>query len=468
MAAVYFLYFFQLTATGLIGPDEPRYASIGREMARSGDWVTPRLWGHPWFEKPALLYWMTGAAFRLGLGDDLAPRLPVAALGALFLPFYYWALRHEFGRTAAAYATLILGGSAGWLALSFASVTDTPLSVFFSAAMLLGMRWFATDEPGWLTLAGASLGAAVLAKGPLPVALAIPFAWFARAKLRAMLRWQPVAAFVAVAAPWYWLCYLKNGAEFPRVFLLEHNLGRFFSPALQHEQPIWFYLPVILAAVFPWTPTIALLFRRSLYSESRRKFLLLWVCFGLVLLSLSVNKLHGYILPLLPAIAALMGIALAETRRAHVVLSISAALLCLVFPIAAVLPRALDVGLSRADPTVWRFWWAAPVALAAAVWYLELRRRTAAVALVATGLTVAVIYLKLAAFPAIEANASARSLWRKVAADRDRVCVYEIHRNWRYGLNYYSVDPLPDCTQNPRPLRISQKESIPDVSPYMR
>ena len=56
----------------LVGPDEPRYAAIGREMARSRDWVTPRLWGEAWFEKPALLYWMTGAGFRLGLGDELA------------------------------------------------------------------------------------------------------------------------------------------------------------------------------------------------------------------------------------------------------------------------------------------------------------------------------------------------------------------------------------------------------------
>src|SRR5215469_6869815 len=86
----YFLYFFGLTAAGMIGPDEPRYASIGREMAHSGDWITPRLWGEPWFEKPALLYWIEGAAFRLGLNEDLAPRLPVALASVAFLIFFYW------------------------------------------------------------------------------------------------------------------------------------------------------------------------------------------------------------------------------------------------------------------------------------------------------------------------------------------------------------------------------------------
>ena len=72
LPAAYLLYFFRLGAIGLIGPDEPRYAAIGRAMAASGDWITPRLWGQPWFEKPALLYWMSGAAF--GSGSDRTSR----------------------------------------------------------------------------------------------------------------------------------------------------------------------------------------------------------------------------------------------------------------------------------------------------------------------------------------------------------------------------------------------------------
>src|ERR1700757_3741321 len=100
---------------GVIGPDEPRYAAIAREMARSGDWITPRLWGQPWFEKPALLYWMIASGFRLGLGPELAPRLPVAALAVVFLGFYWWVLRREFGCRAAWFAVLILGTSAGWV-----------------------------------------------------------------------------------------------------------------------------------------------------------------------------------------------------------------------------------------------------------------------------------------------------------------------------------------------------------------
>src|SRR5262245_24161082 len=87
-AAMWVLYLYGLARMGLVSPDEPRYAAIGRQMARSGDWVTPQLWGEPWFEKPALIYWMSGAGFRLGLGDEMAPRLPVALLSIAFLIFY--------------------------------------------------------------------------------------------------------------------------------------------------------------------------------------------------------------------------------------------------------------------------------------------------------------------------------------------------------------------------------------------
>src|SRR5438045_526086 len=140
----YLLYFYGLGSVGLLGVDEPRYAAVAREMARSGDWVTPRLWGQPWFEKPALLYWMTGAAFRLGLGDELAPRLPSAMIGALFLGFFYWALRREFGGQAAAIAAAILGTSAGWLAYSQVGTPDLAMSALFPTAMLLGMIWLRT------------------------------------------------------------------------------------------------------------------------------------------------------------------------------------------------------------------------------------------------------------------------------------------------------------------------------------
>jgi 4-amino-4-deoxy-L-arabinose transferase-like glycosyltransferase len=180
---VYVLYFYGLRDFGLVGPDEPRYAAIAREMALSGDWITPRLWGAPWFEKPALLYWMTGAGFRAGLGPELAPRLPVALLSLAFLGLFWWILRREFGERAAWFSTAILGTCAGWLGFSAIGATDLPLAATFSAALLLAMTWLHRKDASTLPFAAASLGAAVLAKGLVPLVLILPLLWMARRRV---------------------------------------------------------------------------------------------------------------------------------------------------------------------------------------------------------------------------------------------------------------------------------------------
>jgi 4-amino-4-deoxy-L-arabinose transferase-like glycosyltransferase len=247
-AALYFLYFFGLTRTGLLGPDEPRYAAIGRAMAESGDWITPRLWGEPWFEKPALLYWMTAAGFKAGLDLDLAPRLPVAIASVAFLVYFFVALRREFGDRAAFYATTILATSAGWLAFSRVAVTDLPMSAAFAGAMLAVM-----SGRGRI-LAGVLLGAAMLAKGLVPLALFVPALWLWRKRVPDLL--VLLAVGFLVAAPWYVLVTLRNGAPFLQDFFWKQHFARYLTGALQHERPIWFYLPVLVAGFFPWTPLL--------------------------------------------------------------------------------------------------------------------------------------------------------------------------------------------------------------------
>ena len=246
----YLLYFHGLGAVGLLGPDEPRYASVAREMARSGDWVTPRLWEQPWFEKPALLYWLSGAGFRLGLGPELAPRLPVALVAVGFLGFYWWILWREFGCRAAWMATLILGTSGAWLGFSQVAVPDLLLTATFSAAMLLCLPWVGRGDARFLPAASAMLGLAVLAKGLAPLALAAPVAfWMKKKTLAGVPVLRMIAAFAVVALPWYLLCYWRNGRPFFDDFILKQHLARITSNSLMHEQPWWFYarwLPVEL------------------------------------------------------------------------------------------------------------------------------------------------------------------------------------------------------------------------------
>jgi len=461
----YLLYFYGLGAVGLVGPDEPRYASIAREMARSGDWITPRLWGQPWFEKPALLYWMTGAAFRLGIGPDLAPRLPVALIAAGFLVFYWWILRREFGARAAWFATLILGCCGGWLLSSQVGVPDMPMTAAFAAAMLLALPWIGRRDTRHLPVAAALLGLAVLAKGPVALVLAAPLCLRFRSA-RDLVRPRVVAPFLAVALPWYLLCYLRNGKIFLHDFFFVHNFERFTSNALMHVQPWWFYLPVLAGLLLPWFPLLFLLGRRAAYRDARRLFLLAWVVFGVVFFTAATNKLPGYLLPLLPAAAALMGVALdeAEAETAHAGPWLACcALLLVAFPMAArMLPVALATGLSKTPLPAFQAIWLLALGVAAAAWLLESRaHRLAAVLLIAAGAAAGTVYLKRVAAPELDRTVSARALWREISGRADEVCVDQIERNWRYGLNYYSGTPLPECSDEPKPVWVRQSPGQP-------
>lgn len=466
----YFLYFYGLTRAGMLGPDEPRYASIGREMARSGDWITPRLWGHAWFEKPALLYWMTAAGFRVGLGPDLAPRLPVALLAAAFLPFFWWILRREFGSIAAGCATLILGTSVEWMVFSQVGVTDLPLTVTFSVAMLLALPWVRKGDTRWLPWTGFFLGLAVLAKGLVPLALAAPLcigAWKRplRSTLEAVVK--TVVPLFAVALPWYVLCFRANGMAFLHDFFWVHHFQRVTSEALMHAEPWWFYGKVLLAALVPWTPLLAPAARPALYRNRGRFFLLTIVLWGLLFFSVPLNKLPGYLLPVLPACAALFGSALQDVKRVAPALA-GCALLLAAFPIIApVLPQALASGLSKVPFPPFSPLWLLPVAVAAVVLLLERRgQRLAAVFSIAAGATVGLVYLKVEAMPQVDRMASSRLLWRAVADRAGNTCVGNIHRNWRYPLNYYSIEPLPECSTTPRPVHIVQTPGRPpQISP---
>ncbi|MCW5977487.1 MAG: glycosyltransferase family 39 protein [Bryobacteraceae bacterium] len=459
--AVYFLLFFRLDGVGLLGPDEPRYAAIGREMALSSDWVTPRLWGQPWFEKPALLYWMTGAAFRVGFGDDLAPRLPVAIASLAFLVFFQRALQAEFGRAAAWYAVAVLATSAGWIAYSQLGLTDLPLTAALGASMLLILRWTGSGRTGLLVCSGAMLGLAALAKGLVPFALAAPGLWFG-ARRGWKIALVPAVA-VLTAAPWYIACWLRHGQPFVDDFIWKHHFERFSSDAIQHVQPFWFYVPVLLGGLFPWSAALAVVPGRRLWRDVRLRFLLAWFAFGFVFFSAATNKLPGYLLPLLPPVCAAIGVALANGRNASWALGVAGLLPGAIPAAAPILPDAVRDGLSRANPAdIW--WWAALpfLGLAALAWRLDRRgRRGYAIGAIAAAAVGCVIYLKIAVYPPLDATVSTRALWRQAAPQRESVCVEPIHRAWRYGLNYYSVEPLPDCSAEPRPLRVKQRPGAP-------
>jgi 4-amino-4-deoxy-L-arabinose transferase-like glycosyltransferase len=336
------------------------------------------------------------------------------------------------------------------------AVPDLLLSVTFSTAMLLALPWISRGDPAWLPYTAALLGLAALAKGPIAIALAAPLALSVR-RWRDVVRARVILPFLVVALPWYLLCYLRNGPDFFNEFFIRHNWERAVSGGLMHVQPWWYYGPVLLGLLLPWTLLAPLLLRRSLYREPALVFLATWTLFGLVFLSAVINKLPGYLLPLFPAIAALMGIALDRAGKAGWWLAASGVLLILYPAIPPVAAAAVTDGITHVSLPAFQWIWLLPLIPAALAYWLDAQgKRIAAVFSIALGSYAGVVYLKARTSPALDRAASSRVLWNELRPRASTICVDGIGDAWRFGLNYYSETPLPDCSVEARPFRLIQ------------
>lgn len=317
LLAVYLTLFFQLGDLPFMGADEPRYARISEEMLLAGDFVTPRLEGSPWLEKPPLLFWVQALSFRLFGVSEAAARLPVALLGLLCALAIGGLARHLAGFRAGVFSILILSTSTLFFIFARAGSTDMPLTACLTVSLVCGYRAAGSRNPIWSLLSGAALGAATLAKGPIALILfggifMVYFLWVEKLEWR----WRHVlagtAAFLAVSVPWYWSVWAENGYSFFVTFWLNHHLARVMSDLHHHSQPFWYYLAVLAVGFFPWAPFLASSCARLWRSRGRtgpdhsQVFLWIWVALPLVFFSLSESKLPGYVLPVVPALALLV------------------------------------------------------------------------------------------------------------------------------------------------------------------
>jgi 4-amino-4-deoxy-L-arabinose transferase-like glycosyltransferase len=329
-----FLFFYGLASFGLIGADEPRYAQVAREMLAGHDWITPTLGGRPWLEKPPLYYWQAMLAYSVFGVCDWAARLP-SAIDAAFMMIAIYLFFRRFRSGTELDAALMTVSAAGIIGFARAASMDMALAASFTVALLAWYAWHESGTGAYLWLAYAFLALGMLAKGPVaPFLAAAVIAIFAIAKgdygmLRRTLSIPGILLFCAIALPWYIAVQLRN-PDFFHDFILQHNLERFSTNLYHHREPFWYYIPVLLLALLPWTvfavaavaETIRAWWserREMLKSENKKEdtlniFLLIWLLVPVVFFSISQSKLPGYILPALPAGTLL----LAEYVRRHV------------------------------------------------------------------------------------------------------------------------------------------------------
>ena len=481
---------FRLGSLPLIGADEPRYARIAQEMSEARNWVTPTLEGRPWLEKPPLYYWVTIPMVRL-----LGPTEAAARLGSALLAFVaslaVFALgRALWGRAAGLASGAVLLTSIGFVAFGRSASTDMPFTACLTVSLaLLAAGALGRIGAGW-TLAGyVFLGLAVLAKGPVALVLAgAVFAafWCLRPSWRlATVRPRTGALIVAaVTLPWFWLAFRDNGFSFIAFFFINHNLARYVSELHHHSEPVYYYAPVLLGLMFPWTGWLAALIpgrnlvRRLKELPQRdpaRFFLLLWVIVPLAFFSLSRSKLPGYILPVLPPLALLVGERVtretAEDRPAAWAAWASVG-------ISAVIGIALPLVLVRGYGAGWvgaGFVGTAIIVPAVVAFRFMLRARwTPAVASAIAESVLLVILLTVVAFPGMAVRHSTRDIAREALSARagaEPIVSYKyFHHTLRYYTGYQIAEDVADipelrhvAARHPSILVVTEASRLPEL-----
>jgi 4-amino-4-deoxy-L-arabinose transferase-like glycosyltransferase len=318
LGLLFALWFGALEVRGLFWPDEGRYAEIAREMLASGDYVTPRLNGLKYFEKPPLQYWASAVAFRLLGVDEWTARLWPATTGFALVVLSAVAWWRWADATTGLVAGAVLAGGWGIVVGAQILTLDMGLTFFLSIALL---AFIAAHRPGiearrreWaLVLAWAAIALAVLCKGLigvlLPALALLVYAAIERdaAILRRALGWRGVAVFVAIALPWFVLAQRSN-PEFFDVFIVQEHFRRFLEPGHHRPGPWWYFLPILAAGLLPWTASLPAALAdgwRAAAVDGLRveRLLAIWIGVVVAFFSASHSKLPAYVLPALPACA---------------------------------------------------------------------------------------------------------------------------------------------------------------------
>ena len=438
-------FFFGLGNLALIGPDEPRYAEVPREMVATGDYISPRLAGCVWFEKPVLQYWMSAAAYHIFGVNEFAARFPSALAATVTVIALFFAIRRAFSERVALSVSIVMLTMGMLIAFARIVTPDTFLAATMSISIIFGYLAITADGRDsfkyWL-LCGAFLGLAVLAKGLVGIVLVIGILGVFLLVMRKLdagsLRGLLVALLICVivAAIWYVPVWLKHGSAFVDKFFLEHHFERYLTNRHSHPQPIYFYLIVTIAGTMPWTfflAPAALRLRKLRPRTSNRDSLLVlaWIWFALPLLffSFSVSKLPGYLLPVFPALAIIIGVEverfLRHPARAHTIAAWLTALLLLAIGFTFVIySRRLGVGGAVLNRLVLII----PILCALLAIFTLIYREKRGFLISATAVVMSIVFgTVLLFFPVLNETASLRTLSRQAAAalkPRERIAFF--------------------------------------------
>lgn len=324
LAALAFAAYFVGLTLPLMGPDEPRYAQVAREMFDRGDWITPTLGGSLWFEKPVLLYWLEKIAYHIFGVNEFAARIGPALFGIGIIVCLYL-LGRSIGR-GSLFAALA-ASTVGLIAFSHGASFDIILTLPITATLAAYYLHQTSKSPRlYLLAAYFFLGVGLLAKGLVGAIFPVGIIFFYHVVL-----WKRPTRYafqsilwggcitLATAGLWYLPMYLRHGYYFIDQFFIQHHFQRFTSNKYQHPGSFFFFFWMLPVLALPWAPlAIAELwklfratFLRNEESDPHKDlavFAAVWLLLPLIFFSFSGSKLPGYIVPAVPAAVVLAGL----------------------------------------------------------------------------------------------------------------------------------------------------------------
>ena len=332
-------FFIGLGRPAITDSDEAFYAEAAREMVAGGDWLTPHYNGQYRFEKPVLYYWLAALGYLVAGISELAARVPSAVAGLVLALTTYACARRWYDKATGLLAGAITATSFGYVAVARQALPDLMLACFVTLGTWAALVALVAPRPlgpdprrrRWLLVAGASLAGAFLTKGPVGVALpaivvgplALWRCWSERASrpdgIRALVTRLALdvgllaLVCLLLAAPWFAVMTATHGLAYLDRFFIDENVQRFVSDRYNAQRPIWYYLPIVVGGLWPWSPLMLVWWRpiRRVAQRVRRiqtveVWLAVWALAPLLFYSVSIGKQPRYILPILPPLAVLL------------------------------------------------------------------------------------------------------------------------------------------------------------------
>jgi 4-amino-4-deoxy-L-arabinose transferase-like glycosyltransferase len=369
----FFTFVLGLGRQAITDADEAFYAEASREMVESGDWLTPKFNYQNRWEKPILYYWLTSATYLITGPTEFAARL-WAALSGVGLVLLAWGIgRHMTGRDDVAWLSgAVVATSFGYFSMARSALPDLPLTFCITLGIWAALRAVDATERRmvWWAVAGFGAGAGFLMKGPValvvPGVVLLPIAWRERRRLQLDARGIALAATIAlvVGLPWYVAMWREHGSAYVQSFFVGDNLERFGTERFNNARPFWFYLPVLLGGLFPWSVYLvaftanglARLRARTLRLSDAEWRLLIWAAMPVLFFTISIGKQPRYILPVLPPLAVFVARGIIE-RLGHQrdrLLAAATWITAIVYAVLAVAFVRMEPLLNTASPlTTW-------------------------------------------------------------------------------------------------------------------